>query len=185
MVSTGNGNFKAIVKRKRKRTVFTTEQLQVLEEVYSKKPYVTRDERQILVQQLQVNDKSVKIWFQNRRLKNKRRDDQEELDDNHCSIFNRIDTMESKIKERTDEYGYVTLDDKIMNDLVNVIDDYFTNNPAPIEAKTEIDNSPIYEPISPASTSDNSCEENVATWHHYDANDIIQELLDIESIITV
>lgn len=73
MLPNTTGGFKAsIVKRKRKRTMFTTEQIQSMESFYKRKPYITREERQMFVDNLHVSDSAVKVWFQNRRLREKR-----------------------------------------------------------------------------------------------------------------
>lgn len=75
------GELKAsIVKRKRKRTMFTTEQIQTLESFYKRRPYITREERQMFVDNLHISDSSVKVWFQNRRLREKRDKEEREAE---------------------------------------------------------------------------------------------------------
>lgn len=59
-------------KPKRVRTGFTTQQLIVLEKEYARVPYLPRLQRQELSETLQLTERSVKIWFQNRRMKEKR-----------------------------------------------------------------------------------------------------------------
>ncbi|KOB75731.1 Hox cluster protein ShxD [Operophtera brumata] len=201
VIPTATGNFKAIVKRKRKRTVFRTDQVEAMEEVFTQKPYVTKEDRKALVDSLQISDKSVKVWFQNRRLKIKKGDDQYFSEEEHRSSpgLDRLDYVESKIHERTNEFGYVTLDDRIMNDLVQLIDDYM-HRPKPDssmeetkmevadisieEAKMKYESIPVYEPISPASTIDNSNEESSWECQSPVVYEYLQRLIDIESIIS-
>lgn len=89
MVPNTNGGFKAtIIKRKRKRTMFTTEQIQTMESFFKNKPYITREERQIFVDNLNVSDSAVKVWFQNRRLREKR--DREEKEAEALELANSL-----------------------------------------------------------------------------------------------
>lgn len=194
VVPSATGHFKAIVKRKRKRTVFRTDQVEAMEKVFAKKPYVTKEDRKVLVDALHISDKSVKVWFQNRRLKNKRGDDQYTSDDENRNSPNldRLDYVESKIHERTNEFGYVTLDDKILGDLIMVIDEYLnkphhdisTNDIEMEDTKVKEEFIPLYEPISPASTIDNSNEESPWECQSPVGNEYLQRLIDIESIIS-
>lgn len=78
--NTGGGYKAAIIKRKRKRTMFTTEQIQTLESFFKNKPYITREERQIFVDNLHISDCAVKVWFQNRRLREKREREEREAE---------------------------------------------------------------------------------------------------------
>lgn len=81
MVHNKNGGLKAaIMKRKRKRTMFTTEQIQTMESFFKNKPYITREERQIFVDNLHISDSAVKVWFQNRRLREKRDKEEREAE---------------------------------------------------------------------------------------------------------
>ena len=61
-----------LVATKRKRTHFSRHQVSVLEQNFYEKPYMNRVQRFQLAQELNLDEKAVKIWFQNRRLKNKR-----------------------------------------------------------------------------------------------------------------
>lgn len=89
MVSNTNGGFKTtIIKRKRKRTMFTTEQIQSMESFFRNKPYITREERQMFVENLNVTDSAVKVWFQNRRLREKR--DREEKEAEALELANSL-----------------------------------------------------------------------------------------------
>ncbi|EDO47724.1 predicted protein, partial [Nematostella vectensis] len=54
---------------RRKRTIFTSEQLRRLEEEFDKHQYLVGTERQNLAKSLNLSETQVKIWFQNRRIK--------------------------------------------------------------------------------------------------------------------
>ena len=54
------------------RTPFTDEQLRALESKFRKSKYLTIQERGALADGLKLSDTQVKIWFQNRRAKDKR-----------------------------------------------------------------------------------------------------------------
>ncbi|PFX28123.1 barH-like 1 homeobox protein [Stylophora pistillata] len=60
------------VKTRRKRTAFTSFQLKCLEEKFMMNKYLTIAERDMLAKSLQLSNKQVKTWFQNRRTKWKR-----------------------------------------------------------------------------------------------------------------
>ncbi|KAI6174992.1 Motor neuron and pancreas homeobox protein 1 [Aphelenchoides bicaudatus] len=57
---------------RRPRTTFTSEQLIELERQYSETKYLSRPLRYKLAQELGLTETQIKIWFQNRRMKNKR-----------------------------------------------------------------------------------------------------------------
>ena len=57
--------------KERVRTAFSSEQLIKLEETFNNCPYVTQDQRCQLSKELNIEDQTVKIWFQNRRMKAK------------------------------------------------------------------------------------------------------------------
>ncbi|KAJ0177743.1 hypothetical protein K1T71_006616 [Dendrolimus kikuchii] len=189
---TSFGNFRPIRKRKRKRTIFTTEQVEALEKIFSKKPYISRDDRQFIVNQLNLSDKSVKIWFQNRRLKDKRQENEandDALEETGGIDTDSLDYVESEIRKNTDEFGYVTLDDRMMGDLVSIIDNCLTksndievsSSPDTVESGSSI----IYEPISPASSECSEKQTNKFDWEAVEPTQSLQTLLDIQSLIQV
>ncbi|XP_044747354.1 homeobox protein H17-like [Coccinella septempunctata] len=54
------------------RIPFTSQQLNILEEKFQKTPYLTGDEVMELAKRLELADIRVKIWFQNRRARDRR-----------------------------------------------------------------------------------------------------------------
>ena len=56
-------------RNKRKRTIFTAEQLDRLEHEFQHQQYVVGQERKYLAVELGLNEIQVKVWFQNRRIK--------------------------------------------------------------------------------------------------------------------
>lgn len=56
-------------KTRRRRTAFTSSQLQSLEETFHGKKYLTITERNNLAKSLRLSDTQIKTWFQNRRTK--------------------------------------------------------------------------------------------------------------------
>ena len=58
--------------KKRKRTSFTTEQMLKMEEQYQLTPYLTRSARLQLALTLDLDEKQILFWFQNRRMRKKK-----------------------------------------------------------------------------------------------------------------
>lgn len=152
------------MKQKRRRTIFTTEQIIALEEVFKTKPYVHYEERIMLMKKLNINERSIKIWFQNRRRLSNKKSDDYDLDSplsesSSETICDKINLIESYIEQNSDENGYVTLDDEMMGNLMNIVDECLPRiicfEEPPKESVTS-DNKTIYEPISPVSLSENS-----------------------------
>ncbi|CAH3918321.1 unnamed protein product [Pieris brassicae] len=126
----GNQQIKrSISKKKRTRTMFTTEQIISMEHIFKSRPYICQDERQELSLKLNVSERAIKVWFQNRRRMSDRREKTElpesPISDENCnSNTDRLAYIEHLINERTDEFGNVALDDKVMTALVSVIDEH-------------------------------------------------------------
>ncbi|XP_063542681.1 homeobox protein Hox-A7-like [Cydia strobilella] len=191
LIRNTNGSSKAIIKRKRKRTAFTTEQILALEKVFCKKPYVNRDERQALVEQLQVTDRAVKVWFQNRRIKSKREELEALEASSGYSPMSATDSsdsfglayVEAQISQKTDEFGFVTLDDRAIGELVNVIDGLVGEKvDCDVLSEEDVVENVLkmeYEPVSPAANSDCS-DEDAAKWRRTDPEQSLRQLLDIQ-----
>lgn len=65
-------------KRKRMRASFTHEQVLKLQKVFQTKKYLGNSERTELAQKLKMTEQQIKIWFQNRRYKEKKQQQSEE-----------------------------------------------------------------------------------------------------------
>ncbi|XP_018322076.1 homeobox protein Hox-B4-like isoform X2 [Agrilus planipennis] len=70
--TTGNGQTK-VSGRTKGKTVFTYEQRAILEKAFAEgNCYLARNKRILLAKQLKVDERNVRVWFQNRRVKAKR-----------------------------------------------------------------------------------------------------------------
>lgn len=59
-------------KMKRNRTIFTSKQIERLEQEFSKSQYMIGSDRVELARDLNLSETQVKVWFQNRRIKNRK-----------------------------------------------------------------------------------------------------------------
>lgn len=87
-------------KSKRNRTVFTNEQLDALEQVFSSSKYLVGTERTALAAKLSLNETQVKVWFQNRRIKYRKQNKMEKSDS--CDLNNHIDSSNCSESELDD-----------------------------------------------------------------------------------
>nr|XP_034828814.1 ventral anterior homeobox 1-like [Maniola hyperantus] len=152
---------KVNLKRKRKRTIFTTEQIVFLEGVFQRKPYITREERVAVMNRVQLTEKAIKIWFRNRRRMTDKKSVEYASDspssiDTTDSFSTRLAFIETQIEENTDGNGYVTLNDHVMSELASVIHDYLSKDVSfsdseSLSNSTVTEDLVMYEPISPAS----------------------------------
>ncbi|XP_021196019.3 homeobox protein Hox-D3 [Helicoverpa armigera] len=69
---TSNKPAGGVKKQKRIRTAFTSQQMMELEQEYSRTRYLDRARRIELAEILRLNERTIKIWFQNRRMKEKK-----------------------------------------------------------------------------------------------------------------
>ena len=67
-------------KSKRNRTVFTNDQLDKLELVFTRSKYLVGSERTALAAELNLNETQVKVWFQNRRIKYRKQSKSDKVD---------------------------------------------------------------------------------------------------------
>lgn len=167
------------MKRKRTRTYLTTDQVEALEQIFKSKQYVNRVERQQIRNNLQLDDKVVKIWFQNRRMKCKRFQDEEEQEVSSSTDVARLDILESEIREKTNPSGFVTLDEEVLDKLVPVIDEYLTKD----YVHVPVTESPLYEPISPASSSESNSEDRDLNLKPVEPHECLQKLFDIKTML--
>ncbi|XP_059053678.1 homeobox protein ceh-43-like [Achroia grisella] len=75
-----NGIPRNLKKKKRVRTAYTTEQLKVLEKTFIRFRYIDISRRKELASTLNINEKNIKVWFQNRRMKEKKESSESSCD---------------------------------------------------------------------------------------------------------
>ncbi|XP_021196041.3 protein zerknuellt 1 [Helicoverpa armigera] len=75
-----NSQFDGPKKVKRFRSAFTTDQVNYLEKQFKKFPYIGNAQRKEVAAALNIPERAVKIWFQNRRMKEKK-ESTKEFDD--------------------------------------------------------------------------------------------------------
>uniref|UniRef100_A0A6G3MFX6 Homeobox protein XHOX-71 (Trinotate prediction) n=1 Tax=Henneguya salminicola TaxID=69463 RepID=A0A6G3MFX6_HENSL len=63
--------YRYFMRLRRKRAIFTSQQLQLMKKEFDKKRYLSSQERQEIAKQINVGEKQIKIWWQNRRNKDK------------------------------------------------------------------------------------------------------------------
>nr|AIB07876.1 Hox cluster protein ShxC [Callimorpha dominula] len=73
-------------KPRRVRTAFTTDQIRTLERTFSRYKYITTERRKEMAKSLEIDEKCIKIWFQNRRMKEKRVSSESSCDSS-CESF--------------------------------------------------------------------------------------------------
>lgn len=77
-----NNHVKCLPKRgKRFRSAFTTEQVNYLETEFKKYPYIGNARRKDVANVLNIPERAVKIWFQNRRMKEKKDGTNKDMDE--------------------------------------------------------------------------------------------------------
>ena len=183
VLPSSRGNFNVIVKRKRTRTFLTTHQLDALEKIYRQQQYINRDERQNIVKNLQLTDKAVMVWFQNRRMKSKKMRDQDCLVTEARSSIDvaRLDLVEARIQKNTNDLGFVTLDDGVMGVLGNVLDDILSKTTQRVPDGENEQPTNIYEPISPPSET-SSEEDSSVCWTPVDPDECVQRIVDLQTM---
>ncbi|GBP39771.1 Protein zerknuellt [Eumeta japonica] len=122
-------------KKKRTRIAFKTDQLAVLEQIFKSQPYINKSERRILSKKLDLCDKSIKVWFQNRRIKEKR-------DNQPCDIHNEsgpapseesvvtsamMDEIDKEIQQPTDN-GLVQISERALRHLYLLVNPFLPDD---------------------------------------------------------
>lgn len=86
---------------KRVRTIFTPEQLEQLEAEFSRQQYMVGTERYYLAGKLALSEVQVKVWFQNRRIKMRKQ--QQEAIKEHFAQCRYMNASESEEEEEEEE----------------------------------------------------------------------------------
>ena len=79
-VSSADDDEDSYRKKKKPRTAFSREQVSELEKKFTERKYLSSAERGELAEKLKLSDMQVKTWFQNRRMKFKRQNEEAELE---------------------------------------------------------------------------------------------------------
>lgn len=99
------------LKRKKRRTVFTREQIDRLETTFDAKRYLSSNDRAQLSMTLKMTETQVKVWFQNRRNKWKR----DQAFGAHRARSDRELDAVSILSEKEDDYD-VDVEDGFIDD---------------------------------------------------------------------
>ncbi|XP_050667246.1 uncharacterized protein LOC126966970 [Leptidea sinapis] len=122
-VSTGGTNGKKIItsskgllecngnKSRRYRSAFTTDQITYLENQFRKFPYIGTGNRKDIADALNMPERAVKIWFQNRRMKEKRFGNREIIYEYH----NKFESDKSTNKPLHNAYHLQSTNDQFLN----------------------------------------------------------------------
>jgi hypothetical protein len=84
------------------RIPFSAEQLDQLEEAYKKANYLSTDEANCLAKSLNLTGVRVKIWFQNRRARDRR--EKKDIMFKNCSSIRTFETDNLSSDENDDEF---------------------------------------------------------------------------------
>ncbi|GBP39770.1 Homeobox protein DBX2 [Eumeta japonica] len=100
--------------------MYSTQQIQYLEDVYSRQRYISKIDRQAITRHLNLGDRQVKIWFQNRRMKSKREMEEKVLSRTPDESAKSDATLESRSSDASDH---------VFSDIMTTIqDDVGTEN---------------------------------------------------------
>ncbi|XP_068626932.1 homeobox protein Hox-C6b-like [Battus philenor] len=179
-----------VTKRKR-RTVFNTEQILTLEKIFNRTPYINRQERIVLQERLNISERVIKVWFQNRRRTSiyKEKGTTVSTDSSEEDIEGKFDLEHvESLMRKPDKSGYVTLDEKAINQLMTAIDsvmpDINLNELCTNSNDEPYNNSLNYDPISPV--SNHNAEDEVICLpkrEAYEPEESLRRLFDIQSMI--
>ncbi|XP_046967581.1 homeobox protein 10-like [Vanessa cardui] len=111
MVATNMNFFQnyRLKKSKRYRSAFTTEQINYLENEFKKFPYIGNTNRKEVANILDISERAVKIWFQNRRMKEKREvnGNKESHSENKNNIYNfSRDLLNNTNMQTNNDFGF-------------------------------------------------------------------------------